>query len=70
MNLKQIRDVVLGEGRKLQKGNPKEEKELGDKLVSIAQEIEKQKNAIERPITAETLKGVRVGRPKFKPRKL
>ena len=69
MNLKQIRDVVLGEGRKLQKGNPKE-KELGDKLVSIAQEIEKQKNAIERPIPAETLKGVRVGRPKFKPRKL
>jgi hypothetical protein len=69
MNLKQITKNVLAEAKKLENGD-QQEKALAKELSAVAKKIELHRKASERPITAETLKGIRQGTAKFTPRRL
>jgi hypothetical protein len=69
MNLKEITKNVLAEVKKLEGGN-QQEKILAQELRAVADRIDEHRKANERPITAETLKQIRVGSPQFEPRKL
>jgi hypothetical protein len=69
MNLKEIAKNLRSEAKKLDSGTG-QEKAFGQELSAIADKIDRYREANERPLTTESMKQVRVGNPKFKPRRL
>ena len=69
MNLKEIAKNVRAEAKKLE-GGTSPEKALGQELSAVADKIDRHREANERPLTSDSIKQVRVGNSKFKPRRL
>ena len=69
MNTKEITKNIRAESIKLQHGDDTE-KHFAQELAATAQKIDDYRKTNERPIKAETLKDIRVGKSKFTPRHL
>jgi hypothetical protein len=69
MNTKEIEQALKEHALTLKKGS-ETQKAFGQQIHALALAIEKDRKDSERPITAETVKQIHVGTPKFQPRRL
>jgi hypothetical protein len=66
MNTKNIEKSLKENALKLEHGDEQEQR-LGKQLIAVMAHLEKHRKSKERPIDADTLKGIVVGTPQLRP---